>query len=185
MTGHRFHIIVYCPHPEVGVKGNRDCRPRLRWVSICLEGVSTVSVEQTARDFFAAWTTGQVANYLTPDAVVSGGVLPQPMPALEAFQIMTALNHALPDLRLEVQQVSVHGDQATVSVRISGTQTGALSLPMPGLPAIPATGKRVSFADKFIVTVTGDKVSSMHVDSPADGGIPAMLAQLGASAPSA
>jgi len=144
-----------------------------------------MSVEQTARDFMAVWATGQVANYLTPDAVASGGALPQPMPAREAFQLMTALNQAIPDLRVEVQQVSVQGNQATVSVRISGTQTGPLNLPIPGIPAIPATGKRVSVPDKFILTVTGDKVSSFHVDSPADGGIPAMLAQLGIQAPSA
>ncbi len=144
-----------------------------------------MSVEQTARDFMAVWATGQVANYLTPDAVVSGGVMPQPVPALEAFQMMNSLNQAFPDLRVDVQQVSVQGNQATVSVRISGTQTGPLNLPMPGIPAIPASGKRVSVPDKYILTVIGDKVSSFHVDSPANGGVPAMLAQLGVQAPSA
>jgi hypothetical protein len=33
------------------------------------------------------------------------------------------------------------------------------------------------------VTVQGDKVSQMRVDSPADGGIPAILVQLGVKMP--
>jgi len=37
--------------------------------------------------------------------------------------------------------------------------------------------------DAYIVTAQGDKVSHFQVDSPADGGIPAMLAQLGVKMP--
>ena len=55
---------------------------------------------------------------------------------------------------------------------------------MPGMPTIPATGKIVAVKDTYIVTVQGDKVSHMEVASPADGGIPAALAQLGVKAPS-
>lgn len=54
---------------------------------------------------------------------------------------------------------------------------------MPGMPSLPPTGKKVSVPDKFIVTVQGDKVSHLQVDSPADGGIPAMLGQLGVKMP--
>jgi predicted ester cyclase len=142
-----------------------------------------MSVEQVVRDFFASWSTGKVADHVTPDAMVSGGILPQAMPALEAFKIIAAVQAAMPDFKVAVEKVTTQGDQATVLGRISGTQTGALSLPMPGMPTVPATGKKVSAPDKFILTVKGDKVSQMHVDSPADGGIPAMLAQLGVKMP--
>jgi hypothetical protein len=37
--------------------------------------------------------------------------------------------------------------------------------------------------DTYIVTVQGDKVSHLQVESPTDGGIPAMLAQLGVKMP--
>jgi hypothetical protein len=52
------------------------------------------------------------------------------------------------------------------------------------MPTIPATGKKVSVKDSYIITVQGDKVSHFQVDSPADGGIPAAIAQLGVKVPS-
>jgi pyruvate/2-oxoglutarate dehydrogenase complex dihydrolipoamide acyltransferase (E2) component len=51
------------------------------------------------------------------------------------------------------------------------------------MPSIPPTGKHVSVKDLYIVTVQGDKVSRMEVNSPADGGIPAALGQIGVKAP--
>jgi hypothetical protein len=54
---------------------------------------------------------------------------------------------------------------------------------MPGMPMIPVTGKHVSVKDTYIITVDGDKVSHMQVDSPKDGGLPAALAQLGVNMP--
>ena len=143
-----------------------------------------MTVEQVARDFIAKMSDveGTKAK-ITPDAVVSGGVLPAPMPALEAINMIGGLKAAFPDLKFEVQQVTVNGDQATVKAQWGGTNTGSLSLPMPGMPSIPPTGKKVSVKDVYIVTVRGDKVSRMEVDSPADGGIPAALAQMGVPMP--
>ncbi len=54
---------------------------------------------------------------------------------------------------------------------------------MPGMPSLPPTGKKVSAKDAFVVTVQGDQVSHMSVESPVDGGILAMLAQLGVKMP--
>ena len=119
---------------------------------------------------------------LTPDAMASGGVLPQPIPAMEAMKVMAGLSTAFPDLKFDVQQVTVNGNQATVKAQWSGTQTGPLSL-MPDMPSIPPTGKKVSVQDAYIITVQGDKVSHMQVDSPAGGGIPGALAQLGVKMP--
>jgi hypothetical protein len=65
----------------------------------------------------------------------------------------------------------------------TGTQTGTLDLKMPNMPAIPPSGKKVSVKDGYIITVKGDKVSHMEVISPADGGIPAALTQIGAKVP--
>jgi len=143
-----------------------------------------MSVEQVARDFITMMTDVEKTKaLLTADAVASGGVLPEPMPAMEAFNMIGGLNSGFPDLKFEVEQVTVNGNQATVKAQVSGTNTGPLSLPMPGMPPIPPTGKKVSVKDSYIVTVEGDKVSHLHVDSPADGGIPGMLAQLGVEMP--
>ena len=143
-----------------------------------------MSVEQVARDLITMMTDVEKTKAsLTADAMASGGVLPQPMPAMEAFNIIAGLKTAFPDLKFEVEQVTVNGNQATVKTQWGGTQSGALDMGMPGMPAIPPTGKKVSVKDTYIVTVEGDKVSHLQVDSPADGGIPAMLAQLGVKMP--
>ena len=142
-----------------------------------------MSVEQVARDLITMMTdVERTKAQLTADAVASGGVLPQPMPAMEAFNLIGGLKTAFPDLKFEVQEVKVNGNQATVKAQWGGTQTGPLSL-MPGMPTVPPTGKKVSVKDTYIVTVQGDKVSHLQVDSPADGGIPAMLAQIGVKMP--
>ncbi len=143
-----------------------------------------MSVEQVARDFIAMMSdVDRTKAQITADAVVSGGVLPQPMPALEALNIIGGLKAAFPDLKFEVQQVTVNGNQATVKAQWGGTNTGSLSLPMPGMPSIPPTGKKISVKDVYVVTVQGDKVSRMEVASPPDGGIPAALAQMGFQMP--
>lgn len=144
-----------------------------------------MSVEQVARDFISNMADVEKTKAaLTSDAMASGGVLPAPMPALEAFSIVGGLVSGFPDLKFEVDQVTVSGNQATVKTQVSGTNTGTLSLSMPGMPInMPPTGKKVSAKDTFIVTVQGDKVSHLQVDSPADGGLPVLLAQIGVKPP--
>ena len=143
-----------------------------------------MSVEQVARDFVSMMNdVKKLEGLVTADAMASGGVLPQPIPAMEAFKMMGGLITAFPDLKLEVQQITVNGNQATVKAKVSGTQTGTLSMPMPGMPTVPPTGKKVSVPDTYVVTVQGDKVSHLRVDSPADGGVPAILMQLGVKMP--
>jgi hypothetical protein len=143
-----------------------------------------MSVEQIARDFITKMNDVDAAeSYLTRAAVAAGGVLPQPIPAKEAISILSALNTAFPDLKFDVQNVTAKGNQATVQAIWSGTNKGPLNLPMPGMPSIPPTGKGVSVKDTYIVTVQGDKVSRLEVDSPSDGGIPAALAQIGVEVP--
>ena len=144
-----------------------------------------MSVEQVARDFVTSMTDAEKTQaLLTADAMVSGGVLPQPMPAMEAFNLIGAMRSAFPDLKFEVDQVTVNGNEATVNLRLSGTNTGPLSMPLPGMSgSIPPTGKKVSAPDTFIVTVQGDKVSHMRVESPAGGGLPGVLAQMGVQMP--
>ena len=119
----------------------------------------------------------------TADAMASGGVLPQPIPMMEALKVVGGLKTAFPDLKFNIQQVTVNGDKASVKVIWTGTNTGALSLPIPGMAPIPATGKKVSVKDGYVVTVKGDKVSHFTVDSPADGGIPGALMQMGVKMP--
>jgi predicted ester cyclase len=139
-----------------------------------------MSVEQVARDFIAKMDDpSKTLSYLAPDAVAAGGVLPQPMPAKEAFKMMDALKIAFPDLKFDVQNVQVQGNQATVHAMWGGTHKGPLNLPMPGMQSVPPTGKKVSVKDTYIITVQGDKVTRIEVNSPPNGGMPGMLDQIG------
>jgi hypothetical protein len=143
-----------------------------------------MSTEQVARDVVMNMTNlDKVKGMVTPDAMASGGVLPQPIPVMDAMKVTSGLLTAFPDFKIDIQNVAVNGDQVTVKVQWSGTQSGPLSLPIPGMTTIPATWKRVSVKDAYIVTVKGDKMSHFQVDSPADGGIPAAIAQLGVKVP--
>ena len=141
-----------------------------------------MTVEQVARALVMNMNNAaKIKAMVTADAMASGGVLPQPIPVMEAMKVMDGLTTAFPDLKFDIQQVTVNGNQATVKAMWSGTNTGALSL--PGMPSVTATGKKVSVKDGYTVTVQGDKVSQMKVESPADGGIPAAMAQLGVKMP--
>jgi hypothetical protein len=143
-----------------------------------------MSVEQVARNFVMTMLTpNKLSALLTPDAMLSGGVVPQPVPAAEAVKIMQALTTAFPDLKFDIQQVTVDGNTATVKIMWGGTLTAPLSLPIPGMATIPPTGKKALVKDGFLLTVEGDKVSAMKVESPADGGIPGALAQVGVKMP--
>lgn len=143
-----------------------------------------MSVEQIARDLIMNMTNEpKVKLMLAPNAMSSGGVLPQPIPAAESIKMIGALTTAFPDLKFEIEQVTVNGNEATVKANWSGTNTGPLAFPLPGMPSMPATGKKVSVKDVYVVTVEGDKVTHMRVDSPADGGMPAAMAQLGVKMP--
>lgn len=143
-----------------------------------------MSVEQVARDLIMnIFDLAKTKAVLTPDAMASGGVLPKPIPATEALNVTGGLKTALPDIKIDIQQVTVNGNVATVKAVWSGTNTGPFSLPIPGMAPIPATGKKVSVKDNYVVTVQGDKVSHLTVESPADGGIPGALAQMGVKVP--
>jgi hypothetical protein len=143
-----------------------------------------MSTEQVARDVVMNMTNlDKVKGMVTPDAMASGGVLPQPIPVMDAMKVTSGLLTAFPDFKIDIQNVAVNGDQVTVKVKWSGTQSGPLSLPIPGMTTIPATWKKVSVKDAYIVTVKGDKMSHFQVDSPADGGIPAAITQLGVKVP--
>ena len=143
-----------------------------------------MSVESVARDVVMNMTdTAKLKTMSTPDAMASGGVLPQAIPMMDALQVVAGLKTAFPDYKVNVDKVTVNGDKATVDATWGGTNTGPFSLPMPGMAPIPPTGKKVSVKDVYVVTVKGDKVSHFMVDSPAGGGIPGALTQMGVKMP--
>lgn len=142
-----------------------------------VETVKTFSEALEARDFDKA------AAYLTDDFVFAGPV-PQPIGKREFIAVQSAFENAFPDWSFNSHDEVEQDDQVTAAVQITGTHTRDLVLPMPGMPSIPATGKRVSLPEEHLTfTFKGDKIASLTSDNTPGGGVPGVLAQLGVPLP--
>lgn len=122
---------------------------------------------------------------LTDDFTFSGAV-PQPISGQEWIGVHRALGAAMPDFRFNY--VAAGGDNTTAegAVAITGTHTKELSLPLPGIPRVPATGKRIALPKERIwVSGRGDKISNVRVESVPNGGLMGILAQMGVALPHA
>jgi predicted ester cyclase len=144
-----------------------------------------MNIEQIARNFVMAMILEpeQARGLITADAMISGGELPQALPMAETIKNAVPFSTAMPDCKVEFDLVVVNGNEATVKIHMSGTQTGPFKVGW-GMPDVPATGKKVWVKDAMVVTVQGDKVSKARIESPADGGLPGILKQLGVQMPS-
>lgn len=77
---------------------------------------------------------------------------------IEGLKVLIA---GFPDGRWTYERPIKDGEQVSAEHRFDGTQTGTLS--MPGAPAIPATGKKVSLNASVILNVHDGKVNRARV----------------------
>ena len=143
-----------------------------------------MNAEQVVRGYFEAMNAHdaiQVASYLTDDYVESD-FLPQAPPSnkQQTTENNTGVFQAFPDINFHIQKVAVHGDQVSVEVHVTGTHNGTLTL--PGMPPIPATGRKFSVPDKVVFTMRGDQIAAQRFESPANGGPAEAFKQLGIQA---
>ena len=125
----------------------------------------------------------RAAFYLSDDFVFRGPV-PQPIGKQEFLAIQRAVEDAFPDWSFNVHKVQEWGEKVTGAVQITGTHTRDLVLPIPGMPPIPATGKKVSLPEEQLeFTFKGEKIASLTSDNVPGGGIPGVLAQIGVQLP--
>jgi SnoaL-like domain len=120
---------------------------------------------------------------LTDDFTFSGAV-PQPISGKEWMGVHRALAAAMPDLRFNYLAAGGQNDTAEGTVSLAGTHTGELVLPIPGIPRVPATGKKIVWPKEPVrATTRADKLSNWRVESVPGGGIPGMLKQMGVALP--
>ena len=120
---------------------------------------------------------------LTDDFTFSGAV-PQPIGGKEWIGVHRSLAAAMPDLRFNYVAAGGQNDTADGTVSLIGTHTGELVLPIPGVPHVPASGKRIVWPKEPVrVTARGDKLSNYRVESVPDGGLPGILKQMGVALP--
>lgn len=143
-------------------------------------------MEDLARNLFSAIEADDMdkaMSYLSDDFQFSGPV-PEPLGGKQWIGLQHALKSGMPDWSFNVSDVKVDGSQANVTIKISGTHNNDLDLTPLGVGVIPATGKAVQLPEELaVLTITGDKISSLVAEVTEDGGIGGILKQLGVEPP--
>lgn len=145
-----------------------------------MNAVETVQAECAAIE---AGDWERARSLLANDYTFSGAV-PEPIGPDAWLGIHRGISEGLPDFSFNLSGARESGDKVFAQVRITGTQTRTLALPIPGLKPIPATGKHVSHPiEDIVVTVHDGKITNWEVSEVAGGGVPGLLAQVGATIP--
>jgi predicted ester cyclase len=117
---------------------------------------------------------------MVADDMVFAGPVPEPLGKHEFMMVQMAMNKAMPDWKFNASDFKENGDVVTVTFQITGTQTGELNVPMPGVQPIPPTGKKVSLPkEPSAFTVKNGKLARLEVTPVPGGGVMGVLAQLG------
>lgn len=122
-------------------------------------------------------------SYLADDFTF-GGAVPQLIGPDAWLGVHRALGAAMPDFAFNARDFHDENGKVDLQVQITGTQTRELALPVPGIAPIPPTGRRISQpTENCSVTLRENKLVSYVVSEVPGGGLPGILAQLGAPMP--
>jgi steroid delta-isomerase-like uncharacterized protein len=129
-------------------------------------------------EFIAAWNAhdpNAAVAVLSEDVVWQDVAGPAPMRGKDAIRsYLGAWFTAFPDLDGVVKNRVVTEDQIAAEIEFTGTNSGPLQL-MPGVPAIPATGRKVTGKGTYFVRVQNGKGVEVHSYPDAAG----LMMQLG------
>ena len=131
-----------------------------------------------------AWEEDDEATLssLVTDDFQMRGPVPQPIGKQEFVGLMHVMHAAMPDFAFNITSFAEDGDTVVARSHITATHTGTLAL--PGMPPVPATGKKVSLPEEVqTYTMRNGKLCLLTTDARPDAGIPGMLAQLGVLLP--
>ncbi|HLO33673.1 MAG TPA: ester cyclase [Anaerolineales bacterium] len=125
----------------------------------------------------AAWNAHDVERSLAifPDDVIWHDVSsPQAMGKDGIRQYLQGWFSAFPDLKITVKNRVITEDYVAAELEFAGTNSGALQL-APGVPAIPATGRKVNGKGTYFVHFKNGKPVEVRSYPDAAG----MMMQLG------
>jgi predicted ester cyclase len=131
-----------------------------------------------------AWEANdeQTLSSLVADDFVMTGPTPQPLGKAEFIGFMHTLLAALPDFAFNVSRFEENGETIVTYTHITGTHSGTLAL--PGMPPVPATGKKVVIPEEVhTYTIRDGKLHSLVTDARPDAGVMGLLSQLGVLLP--
>ena len=113
----------------------------------------------------AAWNAHDVERALAifPDNVMWHDVSsPQPFNGKDGIrQYLQGWFSAFPDMKITVKNRIAAEDQVAAEIDFVGTNTGALQL-APGMPAIPATGRKVNGRGTYFIRFENGKPFEVH-----------------------
>jgi len=145
-----------------------------------------MSAEDIVKAGIAALEAGDMRKLeeLTADDMVFTGPTPQPLGKREYIGFQSALKAAMPDWKFNARDYKTSGDQVTAAIEITGTHTQELRLPIPGIPPVPATGRKLKLPTQTgTFTVKDGKITRVEIAVQPGGGVDGILAQLGVSMP--
>lgn len=144
-----------------------------------------MSAADTVRGLVAAMEApdwAAMADYLTDDFVITGPY-PQPEDKQEFIAIQQSVKAAFPDWKYTLEHIYEDGDRVSLMLGSSGTQTEVFTV--PGVGAIPPSGRRVTLPPSPAeYTLRDGKVAAIHIEPVAGAGMEGALEQLGVRADS-
>jgi predicted ester cyclase len=121
----------------------------------------------------------QAATYIHDDFQFSG-FGSDPLNRDQFISLMKALFTALPDWSYHPRELRAEADTVRFKAQVTGTHTGMLVGLDPGMAPIAATGKKIELPqDQVECTVRDGLVATMKIETPPDGGIAGIIAQIG------
>ena len=145
--------------------------------------MSNIDVMKSGLAAFEARDMKKVDSLFSDDMVFAGPV-PQPIGKHEFVGLQSALIAAMPDWKFNASDFKEEGDKVTAKAHISGTQSAPLSLPALGIQSFAGTGKHVQLPyEQLTATVKNGKLTRLEAAHVEGGGVPGVLAQLGAKMP--
>jgi predicted ester cyclase len=121
-------------------------------------------------------------KYITQDFIAENW-LPMPV-SVGSFMLIGHVFHiAFPDWKINIDHIWQEGDQVETAYHSTGTHTGTLSTLIPGIPAVPPTGRSICLPGNIAAVICDDHITSIR--SRAGGNSIAILfQQLGVALPS-
>lgn len=108
----------------------------------------------------------------------------EPMNKPEFLRFMDGLLTGFPDYCFNHSDLRVQGNVVTAKLRMTGTHTHELSLPMPGLKPIPPTKKKVVLPEqRFDYAVHNGRITTITPEPLPHAGIIGLLEQIGVKLP--
>ncbi|HTI12967.1 MAG TPA: hypothetical protein VL461_00145 [Dictyobacter sp.] len=123
----------------------------------------------------------ELAASVLADGFKLVGLTPEALQKQTFLALQSELVAAMPDFSYNFSEVHHKHEQVTALIRISGTQTNDLSLPMVGLRTVAATGLAILLPQTNVIfRVEKDQVVVMECELVPGGGLAGLLQQIGA-----